>query len=332
MNLGKALFTEGKEVKEIELKNLFPSPLNTFSPDDLEELAENISIYGLITPLSVIGPDKKGKYEILSGERRYRALISLYGNDDFKVPCYIIDNEMDDYNKTLVIETSNIEVRNFDKNLHQMKIVQTVFDMNNDENYKHKDFVKDVMKYLNVSDRYARMYAKVFENPDVRQKVEEHKITVQEGGRIAGKTKEEQSEIFERLDKGEKASKIIDEMAEKKKEKPNIDKIIEKHTEGGAEAFNKLMQSTDLFEEDEKDNSFLVKDSDSTDDKKKESPKKSVAFDDFDPYEEEERVAIAEKVVKWAEKMERLSVDDLLPEEDRALNALTEMLENLGRI
>ena len=60
-------------------------PRMAFDNDSLEELAESIRTFGLIQPISVRRqPD--GRYQIISGERRYRA-CKLAGMDE--IPAYI---------------------------------------------------------------------------------------------------------------------------------------------------------------------------------------------------------------------------------------------------
>lgn len=62
-------------IQEIELKNIVPNPLQPrgeFDEDKLEELAQSIKLLGVIQPITVIRLSV-GKYQIISGERRFRA-------------------------------------------------------------------------------------------------------------------------------------------------------------------------------------------------------------------------------------------------------------------
>ena len=68
-------------------------PRTNFSKSELEELAQSITQYGVIQPLTV-RKTKEEKYQIISGERRYRA-CKLSGINN--IPVYIKqaeDNEM----------------------------------------------------------------------------------------------------------------------------------------------------------------------------------------------------------------------------------------------
>ena len=72
----KAAPDKGQAVQELSLSQIEPNPFQprkVFSQEQLEELAESIKTYGLLQPVLVreIG----GKYQLISGERRYRASI-----------------------------------------------------------------------------------------------------------------------------------------------------------------------------------------------------------------------------------------------------------------
>lgn len=76
------------EIKQIPLSLVSPSPMNprkTFDEGELQELADNIEKQGLLQPITVRPVrhpnneygDRPDKYEIVCGERRYRAFCKL---------------------------------------------------------------------------------------------------------------------------------------------------------------------------------------------------------------------------------------------------------------
>lgn len=77
------------EIKQIPLSSVIPSPMNprkTFDEAELQELADNIEKQGLLQPITVRlidgakdVADTHPKYEIVCGERRYRAFRILSG-------------------------------------------------------------------------------------------------------------------------------------------------------------------------------------------------------------------------------------------------------------
>lgn len=64
------------EVKSLKLSSVHPSPMNprkTFDEEALKELSENIRQQGLLQPITVRPVADNTEYEIVCGERRYRA-------------------------------------------------------------------------------------------------------------------------------------------------------------------------------------------------------------------------------------------------------------------
>ena len=77
---------------EIEIEKIEPNPYQPrteFDREALEELSRSISLIGLIQPIT-IRPVEGGRYQIISGERRYRAsrLAGLH-----TIPAYIKDTD-----------------------------------------------------------------------------------------------------------------------------------------------------------------------------------------------------------------------------------------------
>lgn len=63
-------------ISQIALSKIEPNPnqpRKKFDQQALEELAESIRLHGIITPITVCPGDKSGYYQIIAGERRWRA-------------------------------------------------------------------------------------------------------------------------------------------------------------------------------------------------------------------------------------------------------------------
>jgi len=74
--LGTSGPAEGKNIQKIPLDNIVPNrfqPRRTFNEESLQGLAESIKQHGLTQPIVVVYDGGLGKYEIVVGERRYRA-------------------------------------------------------------------------------------------------------------------------------------------------------------------------------------------------------------------------------------------------------------------
>ena len=63
-----------------------------FNDDSIRELAKNIEVNGLIQPL-VLYQERNGRYRLICGERRYRALTF---NKAEKAPCFVLENKTEE--------------------------------------------------------------------------------------------------------------------------------------------------------------------------------------------------------------------------------------------
>ena len=108
MGLGALLSTttnknETNNVQKINISEIIPNPLQprkNFKNEELKELSSSIKNQGLIQPI-IIKPTKNGQYQIIAGERRWRA-CQLNGMHE--VECVI--KNLDDTN---VLEAALIE-------------------------------------------------------------------------------------------------------------------------------------------------------------------------------------------------------------------------------
>jgi ParB family transcriptional regulator, chromosome partitioning protein len=96
-------------VSEVEIDKLevgTQQPRSHFDVKSIEELAESIRVHGLIQPITV-REKEDGKFEIISGERRFRA-AKLAGLD--KMPAFIRD--VDDHRSIEMALIENIQREN----------------------------------------------------------------------------------------------------------------------------------------------------------------------------------------------------------------------------
>lgn len=79
----------------LDYANIIASPLNprkTFDQVELDELAESIAVNGLLQNL-VVRDAADGRFQIVAGERRFRAISQLHadGRWDRPIPCLVIE-------------------------------------------------------------------------------------------------------------------------------------------------------------------------------------------------------------------------------------------------
>lgn len=97
----------GAEIVEIDIATLRPNahqPRQHFEQTALEELAASIKTQGLIQPILVRPVEPVGSYEIVAGERRWRA-CQLAGQE--RVQCII--RAMDDYESMAIALIENLQ-------------------------------------------------------------------------------------------------------------------------------------------------------------------------------------------------------------------------------
>ena len=109
-----SLRTEGQILRlSLGLIEVTPQVRKHFDVEELKALAESIKAVGLQEPLTVMEEDPHShKYTLVNGERRYRALKLIYGEDfqNTMVECYVRAKPVEENHKKLLQIVDN-EVR-----------------------------------------------------------------------------------------------------------------------------------------------------------------------------------------------------------------------------
>lgn len=96
-------------VESIQIERIVPNryqPRQVFEPNKIKELAESIHEHGLLQPI-VVRPIEEDMFEIIAGERRFRAIQSL------NLPqADVIIRDMDDEETAVVALIENIQREN----------------------------------------------------------------------------------------------------------------------------------------------------------------------------------------------------------------------------
>lgn len=135
------------QVKEIKLSEIAPSALNprkTFDESELKELAQSIEANGLIQPVTLrkyTGEDGK-KYEIVCGERRFRA-VSLLGKDTIQA----VVKELDDKQAFACMVIENLQRKDIDP-MEEAQALKHLFN-------KGAVSVKEIAKMLGKSQSFV---------------------------------------------------------------------------------------------------------------------------------------------------------------------------------
>ena len=102
------------QVRNIPMSEIVPSALNprkTFDQEELEELAQSIKENGLVQPITLrkLGNKKDSKYEIVCGERRFRA-SQIIGADSIQA----IVKDLNDKQAFACMIIENLQRKNID--------------------------------------------------------------------------------------------------------------------------------------------------------------------------------------------------------------------------
>ena len=100
--LSDSLANRESIVEQIPLDKIITredQPRKQFSDESLIELSKSIEVHGIIQPIIVRAIGKK--YEIIAGERRYRASVLAGLNN---IPCIVKDMDVENASKLALIE------------------------------------------------------------------------------------------------------------------------------------------------------------------------------------------------------------------------------------
>lgn len=205
------------ELCYIDEGRIVPNPLNHFSIDGIEEMAGSIRSYGIVTPLTVIGPLDDGTFMLIAGERRLTAFRKLLEEGELKekeLPCYVIGTAaMPETEQELLIEVSNVDTRDIqNKQMHYMKIVRLIKELVDKEGLSKRKEMQLRRNYMRCSERYSRYYNQVFENdnPELTRMVEDNTLSISRAGRIAGLPEDLQELAIRDVQAGQPQDEVVE--------------------------------------------------------------------------------------------------------------------------
>jgi len=203
-------------VVEIDLSLIEPNPnqpRKTFDKDKIQELAESIKEHGLIQPIII--KKVEDNYQIIAGERRWRASIEL-GLD--KIPAIVRDLDNKSQTEMALIENIQREDLNpIDEGIAYDLLIQR-YDLTQEELSKvvgkSRVYVTNILRLLKLSDFVKNM-------------IIEGKISQGHGKILIGLTENRQKQLINRVINEklsvrelEKIVKNLKKQGKEKKKKP----------------------------------------------------------------------------------------------------------------
>ncbi len=156
------------QITELALNKIKPDPLQPrkqFDENALQELANSIATYGLLSPI-IVRPNGE-QYVIVAGERRYRALLRNKARY-----AHVIIRDNVDYREVSLIENVQRE------NLNPIEEAQALYFLMEEKGYTQEELAQLVGKsrpYITNQLRLLRL------DEDTLNALEEHKISEAHG-------------------------------------------------------------------------------------------------------------------------------------------------------
>ncbi|WP_251521610.1 MULTISPECIES: ParB/RepB/Spo0J family partition protein [Staphylococcus] len=174
-------------VESIHIERIVPNryqPRQVFEPNKIKELAESIEEHGLLQPI-VVRPIEEDMFEIIAGERRFRALQHLN-----KSYADVIIRFLDDEETAVVALIENIQRENLSvvEEAEAYKKLLDIGDTTQSELAKSlgksQSFIANKLRLLKLA-------------PKVIQRLREAKITERHARALLSLKKEDQEQIVE---------------------------------------------------------------------------------------------------------------------------------------
>lgn len=173
---------------ELPLEKVIPNrnqPRHYFDDESLEELTQSIREFGVIQPIVVRHLNGEDRYEIIAGERRYKAAQKLGMNT---IPSIINDN-ISDISSLEMALIENIHR----KDLTPIELAHALRQLVEEFNLTHEELSRRIGKSRTTITNFLRLLSLPVE---VQKMVDEGKVSMGHAKVIAGlKTKNEQIEV-----------------------------------------------------------------------------------------------------------------------------------------
>lgn len=181
---------KNKQIQDIELDKIVPNryqPRREFSDDSIKELAETLDKDGLLQPI-VVREDGEDHYEIIAGERRYRAAKSL----NWETIPAIVNNMNDDQAASLAL-IENLQREDLNP-IDEAKAYTNLMKLNDltqtalaNDMGKSQSYVANKLRLLKLDD-------------DVQKALIEGKITARHGRALLNLSDDDQERVLKEIE------------------------------------------------------------------------------------------------------------------------------------
>ncbi len=200
-----------KEIREIPIEKIVPNrnqPRLEFDEDAIKYLADSILENGLIQPITV-RPYVSGKYEIIAGERRFRAFKSLGRK---AIPAIVADkDDFESANLALVENTQRSDLNAIEEAMAILKVMET-----------QKKTQTEIARELGYNQSTVANKLRLLKLPDyIKQAIASGEITERHGRALLNAPEENLKEVFDTIMRRGYNVKKTEEYLQALKEKDN---------------------------------------------------------------------------------------------------------------
>lgn len=212
-NMNPANFAAGMNTQRwgqviyISPESIVPNPKNKYEIENIDELADNIAVYGVLQPLLVKGPLHDKTYMLLGGERRWTAVKKVIETNPAaaskleKIPVEVYaPADMDEIDEDIIIRETNSQARNMDK--YRKQDIWELYDL-----YKKKqergdempdNIIRRISEKMGIGERQVQKIVSIDEYmiPEMKEMVADGGMSINKASKIAHLPKEKQEEVY----------------------------------------------------------------------------------------------------------------------------------------
>lgn len=185
------------------IEKIRPSEMNKYGIRDIEELAANIELFGLEQSLTLRPIPNTDEFEIIGGERRYRACKLLYdgGNEKFAALPYTLSEQNDDVMAELELHFINSarNLTDYEKTWRAGRIKELLSELKK-RGYKFKGRMREIVAdILNVSPAQMGIMEKIDKDlsEDFKEEFRNQNIGITEAYELARLPEDEQAKVLQ---------------------------------------------------------------------------------------------------------------------------------------
>ena len=188
------------EIKNINIDLLVPSDENIPPLTKMDELKDDIEEHGLYHNL-LVKEDEDGKFKIISGHRRHKALFELGIKE---VPCKIIDKNVPDVDVQIMMIKANITTRDEDEGTKRKQIarLEELYKLKKKNGEKLNGKIRDIIgEKFEINGSQVQKYIKVNKKliPKLQELLDTKQITFTKAFNFSSYSVEQQEEIYNLL-------------------------------------------------------------------------------------------------------------------------------------